>query len=269
MAADAYPSPLPDIAGAQVLVRALNLLLYLREQESPVSAADLVAALGMPPSNIYRLVQTLELAGLVERRGRGEIVLGLRLLDLGRVVQQRIDDEIVPVAQPVMRRLTQLTGETSLLTVRTGLQVICVLSIDSPQPIRLSFAPGRVVPLTRGASGKVLLPWLPERIRRQVLEDARERPSHQGDTLPPDVVERELAPIRAQGYCITTGEVDPDTTAVAAPILVEGGRLLGGLTVAGPSARLPARRLPQMTERVIDAAVAIARRWDATTRAAA
>jgi DNA-binding IclR family transcriptional regulator len=257
-------TPMPDVEGAQLLVRALKLIFYIRDVQKPVSTADLAEALGIPLSNTYRLLQTLELSGLVERRARGEIVLGLHFLDLGRIVQKRLDDEIAPIALPIMRQLTAETDETSLMTMRTGLQVICVLAVDSPLPVRLSFAPGRVLPLYRGASGRVLLPWLPTRVLAQVLAEAADTGVTSGESSNAVSLRDSLDHIRSDGYLVTTGEVDPYTTAIAAPILVDGGRLLGGLTLAGPSGRFPAERVDNLVGRMRSAANAIGQHFVAS-----
>jgi DNA-binding IclR family transcriptional regulator len=250
----------PDVAGAQLLVRALTLLFHLREREEPVTVAELTAALRVAPSNVYRLLQTLELSGLVERTGRGQVALGLRFLDLARAVDRRVQDELVPAAHPVMRSLTQSTDETSLLTMPTGLHAICVLSVESSRPVRLSFATGLLFPLYAGASGKVLLPWIPARLRAQVLAEGGWTLAS-GEQLSAASLERHIEEIRADGCCVTIGEVDADATGVAAPIRAESGRLFGGLTLAGPTGRF-ADRLDELVERVRNAADEIARRLE-------
>lgn len=250
MVAGPADSLFPDVAGAQLLVRAIKLLFYLREREQPVTASELAEALGIPSSNVYRLVHTLELSGLVERSGRGRITLGLGFLDLGRALEQRLQSEIAPAALPVMRALTAAIDETTLMTMPTGLRAICVLVVDSSRPIRLSFATGRVLPLQTGASGKVLLPWLPARLLEQVLHEKQDWPTLAGAPLTRETLQRQIEEIREQGYAITCGEVDPDAVAVAAPVFGAGDRLVGALTAAGPTRRFQDDRLPELVEQV-------------------
>ncbi len=226
-----------------------------------MTAADLGRRLDIPPSNVYRLVQTLELSGLVERSGRGKIALGLRFLDLGRALERRIEREIGPSALDVMQELTRETDETSLLTMPTGLNAICVLSVESSRPIRLSFAFGRVLPLYAGASGKILLPWLSPRLVEHLMRDNRSWRLANGQTLTPAALRGQIEEIRAAGHLITRGEVDAEAAAVAAPVLA-GGKLGGGLSVAGPSARFDEARLPELIDQVCAAADEIGRRME-------
>jgi len=240
----------PAVAGAQVLVRALNLMFLLREEGGAVSTAELVSALKLPQANVYRLLQTLENAGLVDRDSPGRVRLGFGLLDLGTPVNSRIEEEIAPVSQAVMRSLSRELKQTSLLTMRAGLSAVCVQTVESPSPLRLSFTPGRLVPLLGGASGRVLLPWLPDRTLRHVLA---QRSTWQLSTCLEVTIEELLASlleVRKAGYLVTRGEVDPGITAVAAPVLMPDGRLWAGLSVAGPSAQFAEERLPSVIESV-------------------
>lgn len=247
----------PEVSGAQLLGRGLQVLFLLRESEVPLSVAALADALGLPISNVYRLTQQLELAGLVDRPTRGEVTLGLRFLDFASAVQGWVNDEMVTDALPIMQALTAETGESSLLTKRTGLSAIGVASVDNPRPIRLSFKPGRVMPLYRGASGRILLAWMSPRLLTHVLSDMQPYESDLGRPIGPDDIRQVLGEIRDAGYCVTHGDVDADATAVAAPIFVQPGRLFAGLTLAGQHRNFSEDRLPYLIDRVRAAADAI------------
>lgn len=246
-----------DATGTQLLTRALRLLFHLRERDCPVTPSELVEVIGTSKSNVYRLLHTLELSGFVMRSDRGHVMLGLRFLDLGGVLERRLERELYPIAFPVMRRLTLELGETSLLTMAAGSSAICVVSVESPRPIRLSYATGRIVPFYAGASGKVLLPWIPWRLRELVLREYERVTADQPERQTVASLREQIATIGAQGFCVTEDEVDPGTTAVAAPILRTVRSLVGALTIAGPSERLPRARLPEVIDRVRDAATEI------------
>jgi DNA-binding IclR family transcriptional regulator len=241
---------LPEVAGAQVLVRALNLLFTLREEDEAIPVTELGRRLNIPQSNLYRLLQTLENAGLVDRDVRGEVQLGLRLLELGNSVLARIHREVVPAASPVMRALTDRTQQTSLLTMRAGLSALCVHVVESPQPIHLSFAPGRLLPLLGGASGRVLLPWLPDRVLNSLLDRTGSKRSGDAEHLGDGDLETFIGQARRDGYVMTRGEIDPGAAAVAAPVLLGDGRLWAGLSIAGPVEQFPADQIPTLVTEV-------------------
>jgi DNA-binding IclR family transcriptional regulator len=215
----------------QTLDRFVDVLAALVDAGGPLSAAELSGRARLPLSSTYRLVQSLERHGFVERRPRGTIALGLRVLELARHVEDRLRPSLLEPALPLMEALAREHGETVLLTAPVGTSSIGLASVDSPQPIRLTYARWRLAPLSRGASGKVLLAHLDDERVERILAAA-------GPELDVDALRDELRDVRARGYAVSTGELDPGASGVAAPVLDGARRLLAGLTVAGPTERI-------------------------------
>jgi DNA-binding IclR family transcriptional regulator len=242
------------MAGTQLLARAVSLILYLRERDEAVTVGALAAALDVPANTAYRLVRTLELGGLVDRSHRPFVSLGLRFMDLGLAKQRQVTGELAPVAQPVLEALTAATGETSLLLMPTGARAICILAVEASSALRLSYQPGRVLPLYAGASGKVMLPWVSAGLlatavaqaEGQVLADGR-RPTARG-------IKADLKSIKANGYCVTHDELDAGVSAVAAPVFTRGGQIFASVSVAGPSQSFTEDRLQTLIDAVVAAA---------------
>jgi DNA-binding IclR family transcriptional regulator len=82
-------------------------------------------------------------------------------------------------------------------------------------------------PLHRGASAKILAAHLEPGERRRLL-----------DAVGAPGLQDELDQIRRDGYAVTVQELDEGAAAVAAPILDRRGRLVAGLSIAGPAARV-------------------------------
>jgi DNA-binding IclR family transcriptional regulator len=231
---------------ARTLDRFVDLLTTLVEAGRPVSAAELAEGAGLPLSSTYRLVQSLERHGFVERRPRGAITLGLRVLELASHVEDRLRPSLLEPAAPVMRELAHEHGETVLLTAPVGASSIGLASVDSPRPIRLSYARWRLAPLTRGASGKVLLAHLDDEWAEQVLGATN-------NGIDVGALRVELDQIRRSGYAVSTGELDDGASGVAAPVFDASGRLVAGLTIAGPTERIRATE-DDLTRAVVAAA---------------
>ncbi|MEW9033539.1 MAG: IclR family transcriptional regulator [Planifilum fimeticola] len=232
--------------GTQTLGRALDILFALAEAESTLSVSEIAERVSIPESTTYRLLQTLEQNGVVERRGKGQIGLGLRILDLARSLYQQIDRELYVIARPIMESIAEKTDETTILTVRTGTNVICIQQVESRRWIRFAIENGRILPLHLGASGKAILAYETERVLDQVLkrmEDPREK----------EKLQKELERIRQRGYSLTVGEVDPDVFGIAAPIFDGYQRIVASLTIAGPSERLHPERSEMMVRSVVEA----------------
>ncbi len=219
---------------SQALDRFVALMSALADSAEPLAVPPLAERVGLPASSTYRLVQALEQQGLVERRQRGELSLGLRILAYARDIEERVERTLLEPARPVMMRLVGEQRETVLLTAPAATCSIGLGSVESPRPVRLSYARWRMTPMHLGASGKILLAYLdPVAAERVISAIAGPDPA-----VDPRRLRRELAAIRHRGYVMTHSELDEGAGAVAAPILDRRGRLIAGLTIAGPSARI-------------------------------
>lgn len=212
------------------LQRAVELLGRLGDQPSELTVAELASDAGMPTSTAYRLLAELEQHGLVARGADRTVGLGTRLVALGRTAEEVLRERLVEPARAVMTELSAGTGETAILTAPCGLEAIVLDAVEADRhSVRLSYARFRRAPIHRGASGKILAAYL-EPAERERLVEAVGSPK----------LERELARIRRAGFVITTGELDAGAVGLAAPILDRRGRLLAGLSIAGPADRLGA-----------------------------
>jgi DNA-binding IclR family transcriptional regulator len=247
------------MAGTQLLARATSLILYLRERDEPVTVVELAAALQVPVNTVYRLVRTLELGGLVDRSHRPYVSLGLRLMDLGQAKQREVTGELAPVALPVLEALTAATDETSLLLMPTGARAICILAVEPMRAIRLSYQPGRVLPLYAGASGKVMLPCLSDQLVESAVAQGDGQVLAGGRRLSAMSLKGEMGCILADGYCVTHDELDAGASAVAAPVFTHTGQIFASVSVAGPSSGFSTDRLAELIPRVTTAAAEIGR----------
>jgi DNA-binding IclR family transcriptional regulator len=110
-----------------------------------------------------------------------------------------------------------------------------IAQVESPEPMRLSFAAGTIRPLHAGATATVLLAFERPAAIARVLAGPLERFTPNTITDPARLEQR-LGDIRAAGYAVSTGEADLDATAVAAPVF-QAGRVLCALSVTGPATR--------------------------------
>ncbi|WP_255314364.1 IclR family transcriptional regulator [Bacillus sp. FJAT-26390] len=233
--------------GTQTLGRAIDILFVLAESGATLTVSEIAEKVGIPDSTAYRFIQTLIKNGFVERKGRGQIGLGLRIFDLARSLSQQIEKELLTIARPVMEELTALTNETTVLFVRSGSKAICIENVTSKRLIRLSIENGRVLPLNSGASGKTLLAYENDKVIEEMCKLFAE------DASKPSLLQ-ELQGIRKAGYSFTLGEVDTDAFAIAAPIFDPQQRIVASLSAAGPIHRLNEKEIPIVIQYVKAAA---------------
>jgi DNA-binding IclR family transcriptional regulator len=117
---------------------------------------------------------------------------------------------------------------------------------------------GQRIPLHATSNGKVLLSGLDR------AEIARQVPilrAYTANTITSlDALMRELEEARQRGYAIAVDELEIGLTAVAAPVRNVHGEIIASISISAPTFRLDARRMPQMSEAVMDAADQVSRR---------
>jgi len=101
------------------------------------------------------------------------------------------------------------------------------------------------LPLHTGASSKILLAhqddgYIDTYLKNNSLTAFTDRSITDAKAL-----EEELKSIRKQGYSVSDSEVDDNACAISVPLLDQRGRLIAGLTVAGPSDRFTDQTIVQ------------------------
>ncbi|WP_345245431.1 IclR family transcriptional regulator [Pigmentiphaga soli] len=220
------------------LERALAILGTFEISPSQ-SLADLSRRTGLYKSTLLRLLGTLEKFGYIGQQDDGSYHIGVAALHLGSLYQRWIKP--AELINPALRALVEETGESSSFNVQEGDLRVCVYRVDSPHKIRDHVRVGDLLPLRRGAAGKVLLAFGQE----------RDDPAWNG--------------LRADCFCFTKGEIEPDTAAIAAPVFAAGGVLEGVLAITGPAFRFSDDKVESMRLPLLRAALALSRDFGGRT----
>ncbi len=140
----------------QVVERMMNLLDCLADHEESSSLKLLSQQTGLHPSTAHRILNDMVACRLVERGDGGTYKLGLRLLELGNLVKERLS--VREAAQLPMRVLHKLTGETVNLSVRQGDEIVYVDRAYSERSgMQVVRAIGGRAPLHLTSVGKLFL----------------------------------------------------------------------------------------------------------------
>ncbi|HEX6989704.1 MAG TPA: IclR family transcriptional regulator [Bacillota bacterium] len=240
--------------GLKTLERALELLeRFAGDPERDWSLTELADQAGLHKTTMLRLVKTLTRRGyLVRDEDSRRYRLGPMALVIGSAAAAGMS--LRRVAVPVLRRLTEETGETCMINVRWGLEAVCIERVDGRNPVRVTYEMGRRGPLHAGSSGKTLLAFLPPHELAALLPQLPlDRYTDQTIT-DRQALAAELEAIRRRGYCTSRGELDPGVCAVGAPIWDHEGRLAAGLTVVGPCHRWSGDHWRELARAVQEAA---------------
>src|SRR5215467_12903310 len=223
-------------SGTQAVDRAARLLTEVVHAPGAVTFTELAAATGLAKSTTSRMLLALERNGLVRRDDAGRFRPGevfIRYAWRGGA-----ETSLVEVAQPHLASLGAATGETINLGVERDGLVEQIAQVDSAFVIGATNWVGRPVPLHCAALGKVLLAYGAAELPSGRLEGRTARTITSRSALG-----AELADVRALGYAVTDGELEPGLVAIAAPVFGDGDTVVAALSVSGPSTRLTPERL--------------------------
>ncbi len=207
--------------GAAAVDRALSVLCAFGEGDRALSVTQLAERTRLYKSTVLRLLASLAHAGLLRKTPEGLWALGSQISRLAAVYTASFSLE--DVVLPVMRALVAKTDESVALHVREGEQRLCLFRVDSPQLLRDHVKVGDLLPLDRGAGGRVLMAF--SGTKGQLYEK-----------------------IRQDGYFHATGDRIPGLVGVSAPVWKSPGELVGALSLTVPEARFHPRFVTELRD---------------------
>jgi DNA-binding IclR family transcriptional regulator len=220
-----------DTSGVGVLDKAVAVLAAA--ESGPTTLAQLVDATGLARPTAHRIAVALERHRLLARDVQGRFVLGPRIAELASAAGE---DRLLAVAQPVLIRLRDATGESAQLYRLAGgaggADVrVCVAAAERASGLRDTVPVGAALPMTAGSAAQVLLAWEEGERMHRGLRGAK-------------FTATTLAGVRRRGWAASAAEREAGVASISAPVRGApgaggaGGRVLAAVSVSGPIERL-------------------------------
>jgi len=234
----------------------VEILQLLADAAGPLGVTEVAERLHVDPSTAYRLLATLESRGLVQQdQDSKKYVIGFGILAIASGLLRRLS--VVSTADPHLRSLAALTGETTHVAVRDGKRAVFVARESGAGILRVETAIGTSEPLYCTAVGKALLADYSESELRSLFPaGSLKRFTPQTITTIEDLL-RELAHIRRVGYAYDEEELHPGVRCLAAPIRDHRGRISASFGLSMPATRLTREHMPELGEHVVLASASI------------
>jgi DNA-binding IclR family transcriptional regulator len=217
-------------------------ILGLFSVESPnLGVSEIGRRMGLPKSNVSRLVASLVSEGFLSRTPAGRYRLGLRLQDLASIVSHT--HELYGPALDALIELHQATGESSHVAVLCGLDVVHLERLLSDYVVRRFTQDEQFrSPIHATSTGKVLLAFGSDVLRERAI--ARGLPRLTPATITdPDRFRADLDAIREQGWAVCREEWLSGISSVAFPVLDARRQAVAALAVVGASHTLTDARI--------------------------
>ncbi len=193
--------------------------------------SEIAARIGANKSTTFRLVTSMERIGLLDRTPGGSYALGLWLMELGALVESRLD--LRRIAESELVGLNQGVALTAFLTVRHADQATCIDRIAGPNVDVLALRLGGILPLYSGAGPRVLLAGLAEPDLAAYLRRAPFRPLTPHTLTSSAALRADVELTRRRGYVLSMEDVTVGVAALGVPVFDASGRVAGAISVAG------------------------------------
>lgn len=240
------------------IVRAMDILdLFIVHPK--LSLTEIIQLSGRPKTSTLRILQSFETIGFLERDNNGDYSLGLKILQLGHLVLERLD--INQIAMPTMEELYQKTGKTIMLSLLQGDKVITVASLETDHPIKIGSSIGRQTPLYAGSPARIILAFQPEKKQKAYLDSISLQKLASNTITDKDKLREVLKNNVNDKYVLSHSEVNDHTTGLSAPIFNHKNEAFAAITIAGITADFTEKEIPKLIEEVQAAAFAISSKF--------
>jgi DNA-binding IclR family transcriptional regulator len=246
----------PDSSSVQKACRILRALSV----PQALRLADVCASTGLNKATALRLLRTLSAERFVVRDpASGRYRLGEDALVLGIAMQGR--DHVSKWARPWLVKLAGLSGDTVLLSTRSGIESVCIDREFGAYPIRANYLDvGSRRPLGVGAGSMALLAWLPAEEIHAVLDWVEPLLAARYPRIDRRYLEGEILMARERGHSMLLDVVVERMGGIGVPVFGSDGKPVAALSIAALNDRITGR-LEQLVPALGEAATALSAQY--------
>jgi DNA-binding IclR family transcriptional regulator len=230
-------TPSDDKYLVPALQRGLEVLGQFNRDARELSGADLARQLDLPRASVFRILQTLERAGFVEKVGDStNYKLSIGVLRLG--FEYLASMELTEHGRPVIEALRDQCGYSAHLVVRDRRDVVFVAKAAGRSALFHSIQVGARLPAHATVLGRALLSELDLPALLELYPEAT-LPSHTPKTPTTVALLKTLIDVdRANGYGISQGGFETGISTIAAPVFNDDHEVVAAVSITVPAQQL-------------------------------
>lgn len=229
---------------APAVIKAVQILEFVTRSQ-PASFTSIYEALDLPKSSAYVLINTMIETGLLRQTIDGQIMLGLRLYELGNSAISHLD--VQREALPYLRALKEQVQLTCHFGILEGLEAIYLLKVECSQAIIPNTWEGKRLSLHSSSLGKVLMAWKEEQELDRILKSIDFVAKTPKTITDPQIFREELKLVAQRGWASDDGEDVVGVRCIAAPVRDSSGKVVGGVSIVGMVSQLRQRDLERLS----------------------
>lgn len=199
----------------QSVARALTMVSCFAN-DAELGISEIAERMDLSKSTTYGLINTLTVFGYLEQTENKKYRLGLKLFELGNLVQSRMD--IRMEAKPYCQLLADKYRTTVHLATFSEGEIIYIDKVDNNSSVVVYSQIGKRAPMYCTGVGKAILAFLPEEYVEKYVASTSLLPVTEHTITTREKLLEELSEIRERGYAVDNEEIEPGLHCIAAPI---------------------------------------------------
>lgn len=221
----------------KVIDKTLDVLELLAAAQDYLSAQNISDEIGYPKSTVHRILNTLKSRGYIRKDEKSHTYgIGLKLLQIKELANN--EQNIVRIAQPLIRSLSKATGATAHMSKLSHDSITYIDYWVPPTGTSIRFRLGEHVPLYCTSLGKALLAWLPEPILGSILDNLEFKALTPNTITDPALFKKELKKVRENGFAEDNEESAIGVHCIGAPINNANGDVEYAISVTSLAAQV-------------------------------
>lgn len=219
---------------SRAIAKALQALDYVAQSERPLSLNQIAAFLGLTKTSAFRILHTLETLGYISKSSDARYAATKARQQDG---QFRILQRMISCGGPYLEQLNLEFSETVSMAALMENHIEVVMVSESPQLIRMSNTPGRIIQPHASSLGKVISAFQPPDIRERLLRSYGITAVTPHTIVDEKLLREEFTRIHEQGFAEDREETTAGGHCFGAPILGSSGYAIGAVSMSMPLMR--------------------------------
>ncbi len=235
-----------------ILASAVNVLRCFSTTCSELTVTEVAQLLGLPKSNVSRLLRAMREAGLLDsaRDGRGYSP-GVLLVGLGELAS--VGQTLGARAHAAVSRVSEQCGHAGFVSARYGRRMVGLTHHAGRNPLQVGvFMGGNPLYVDACATGRALLATLHDDAVRELLDGQVSQATPQSPVTMDELFSR-LAQVRERGYAESHDEAGKGIGALAVAVRDERTEEVLSFCITYPEATVDAVELRSITEALLQA----------------
>jgi len=242
----------------QSLDRAFDILELLSREQHGLTLTEVGNRLDLHKSTVYRLLQALKQRGYIEKTTQGCYRLGMEFIELSSLYLNNL--ELKTEAQPILRELSSLTGNTTFLATLQENEVVYIDKMETHNSLRKYSIIGQRAPLYCTALGKSMLTGKTDAQIRRMYQNLEMKAFTAKTITTPDALVAEVERIRRRGWSVDEEEYEEGLRCIGAPIRDYRNEVIAAVSTSGYTSVITLERVEEIAGYVSKAARDISQR---------